>query len=80
MCAPSCKGGAGKEGNNVAWMIAKLTNSKVIACTGKVSYMKIFGKYIARMSRDLGSFRTFYYQKTFIFWGKRIAKSKYGHA
>ena len=76
----SCKGGAGKEGNNVAWMIAKLTNSKVIACTGKVSYMKIFGKYIARMSRDLGSFRTFYYQKTFIFWGKRIAKSKYGHA
>ena len=76
----SCKGGAGKEGNNVAWMIAKLTNSKVIACTGKVSYMKIFGKYIARMSRDLGSFRTFYYQKTFIFWGKRIAKSKYSHA
>lgn len=72
--------GSNRKSNCFAGMIIPATNSKVIECTGKVSYMKIFGKYIARISRDLGSFRTFYYQKTFIFWGKRIAKSKYSHA
>ena len=74
----SCKGGAGSEGNNVAWMFAKLTNSKVYACTGSVSYSKIFGKYYARKAWDWGIIKTFYYQKRYIFWGANIAKSVAG--
>ncbi len=74
----SCKGGAGSEGNNVAWMFAKLTNSKVYACTGSVSYSKIFGKYYARKAWDRGIIKTFYYQKRYIFWGANIAKSAAG--
>ena len=74
----SCKGGAGGEGNNVAWMIAKLTSSKVYACTGSVSYSKIFGKYYARKAWDWGIIKTFYYQKRYIFWGANIAKSVAG--
>ena len=74
----SCKGGAGSEGNNVAWMFAKLTNSKVYACTGSVSYSKIFGKYYARKAWDWGIIKTFYYQKRYIFWGANIAKSAAG--
>ena len=61
----SCKGGAGKEGVNVAWMFAKLTNARVIACTGSVSYSKIGSKYYARKSfKDLGIIKTFYYAIT----------------
>ena len=74
----SCKGGAGNEGNNVAWMFAKLTSSKVYACTGSVSYSKIFGKYYARKAWDWGIIKTFYYQKKYIFWGANIAKSAAG--
>ena len=62
----SCKGGAGKEGNNVAYMFAKLTKSKVYACTGSVSYSNIFGKYYARKSCDLGIMKTFYYSRRYI--------------
>lgn len=74
----SCYGGSGKEGNNVAWMFAKLTNSKVYACTGSVSYTKIFGRYYARKALDFGFFKTFYYQKRYIFWGARVARSLLG--
>ncbi|MBQ7857502.1 MAG: RHS repeat-associated core domain-containing protein [Oscillospiraceae bacterium] len=74
----SCKGGAGSEGNNVAWMFAKLTGTKVYACTGSVSYSKIFGKYYARKAWDLGIIKTFYYQKTYTFGGTAIAKSVLG--
>ena len=74
----SCKGGAGNKGNNVAWMFAKLTSSKVYACTGSVSYSKIFGKYYARKAFDWGIIKTFYYQKRYIFWGAYVAKSAPG--
>ena len=74
----SCKGGAGGEGDNVAWMFAKLTSSKVYACTGSISYSKIFGKYYARKAWDWGIIKTFYYQKRYIFWGADVAKSVAG--
>lgn len=74
----SCHGGDGKEGNNVAWMFAKLTNSRVYACTGSVSYSKIFGKYYARKAWDWGIIKTFYYGKRYIFWGPKVAKSAAG--
>ena len=74
----SCKGGAGKEGNNVAWMFAKLTGSKVRAFTGSVSYSKFFGKYYAREALDFGFIKTFFYQRRFIFWGNVVAKSVVG--
>ena len=75
----SCKGGAGKEGANVAWMFAKLTNARVIACTGSVSYSKIGSKYYARKSfKDLGIIKTFYYEKKYVFWGSVVAKSAPG--
>ncbi len=74
----SCHGGDGKEGKNVAWALAKLTNTRVYACTGSVSYSKIFGKYYARKAWDWGIIKTFYYQKQFIWWGRIIAKSKAG--
>ena len=71
----SFNGGAGKEGNNVALMFAKLTGSKVYACTGSVSYSKVFGKYYARKALDWGIIKTFYYQKQYIFFGATVAKS-----
>ena len=71
----SCKGGAGKPGNNVAWLLARLTKTDVYACTGSVSYSKIFGEYYARKALDFGFFKTFYYQKKYIFWGKKVARS-----
>lgn len=71
-------GGSGKEGNNVAWKLAKLSNSKVFACTGSVSYSKIFGKYYARKAWDWGIIKTFYYQKQYIYWGPIVAKSAAG--
>ena len=74
----SCHGGDGKEGNNVAWALAKLTNAKVIACTGSVSYSKIFGKYYARKAWDWGYIKTFYYEKKYIWWGAVVAKSRAG--
>ena len=74
----SCHGGDGREGNNVAWMFSKLTISKVYACTGSVSYSKIFGKYYARKAWDWGIIKTFYYQKKYIFWGPTVAKSSAG--
>lgn len=74
----SCKGGAGDEGNNVAWMFAKLTKAEVYACTGSVSYSKIFGDYYARKAADLGIIKTFYYQKRYMFWGRTVAKSAPG--
>ena len=74
----SCHGGDGEEGNNVAWMFSKLTNSKVYACTGSVSYSKFFGNYYARKARDWGIIKTFYYQKKYILWGPIVAKSVAG--
>lgn len=74
----SCKGGAGSEGNNVAWMFAKLTNTNVYACTGGVSYSKVLGKYYARKAWDMGFIKTFYYGKRYIFWGDMVAKSILG--
>lgn len=75
----SCKGGAGSEGSNVAWKLAKLTSCKVYACTGSVSFSKILGKYYARKSaKDLGIIKTFYYEKKYIYWGSVVAKSKAG--
>ena len=74
----SCHGGNGKEGNNVAWAIAKLTNTRVIAFTGSVSYSKFFGKYYARKAWDWGIIKTFYYQKQYVYWGKVVAKSGEG--
>lgn len=74
----SCKGGAGSLGSNVAWKLAELTSTKVIACTGSVSFSKVFGKYYARKAKDWGVFKTFYYQKKYIFWGPVIAKSAFG--
>ena len=74
----SCHGGNGKAGNNVAWMFAKLTNTKVIACTGSVSYSKSFGKYYARKALDWGIMKTFYYEKKYIFWGSKVPKSDWG--
>lgn len=47
----SCYGGKGSEKNNVAYMFSKKVNGKpVLACTGGVSYLKISGKYYARVS------------------------------
>lgn len=74
----SCHGGDGKEGNNVAWAFAKLTSTSVIACTGSVSYSKIFGKYYARKAWDWGIIKTFYYEKQYILWGNVVAKSAWG--
>ena len=74
----SCKGGAGSEGNNVAWMFANLTSAKVYACTGSVSYSKLNGKYYARKAGDWGIFKTFYYEKRYIYWGEVVAKSMPG--
>jgi hypothetical protein len=44
----SCYGGLGEEGDNVAWALAEITNSSVIANRGKVSYTEVFGVYIPR--------------------------------
>jgi len=74
----SCHGGAGKEGKNVAWALAKKTGAKVIACSGSVSYSKIAGKYYARKAWDWGIIKTFYYEKRFISWGKVVARSAWG--
>ena len=71
----SCHGGDGKEGVNVAWAFAKLTDTKVIACTGSVSYSRFFGKYYARKAWDWGYIKTFYYQKKYIWWGSVVARS-----
>ena len=62
----------------ITWMFAKLTSSKVYACTGSVSYSKIFGKYYARKAWDWGIIKTFYYGKRYVFWGDNIAKSVAG--
>ena len=78
----SCSGGAGKEGNNVAWMFAKLTGSKVRACTGSVSYQKFGNKYYARKSLkhngslDWGYFNTYYYERQYVYWGKYVARRR----
>ena len=74
----SCYGGAGDESNNVAWAIAKLTDSKVSAFTKKVSYSRVFGRYIARVGRSMGCKKTFYYQRKYIWWGAIVAKSYIG--
>ncbi|MBQ5320623.1 MAG: RHS repeat-associated core domain-containing protein [Oscillospiraceae bacterium] len=74
----SCHGGNGSEGNNVAWMLAKRTGSKVYACTGSVSYSKVFGKYYARKAFDFGIIKTFYYQRKYIWWGSTVAKTAPG--
>ena len=62
----SCRGGNGEEGNNVALMFHQLTGAEVRACTGKVSFSKIFGKYFARKAIkgadggfDWGGFKSF---------------------
>ena len=74
----SCHGGDGEEGNNVAWELAKVTDSVVRACTGSVSYSKgiLSGKYYARKSMDLGIWKNFYYGKKWgIFGGPKVPKS-----
>ncbi len=71
----SCKGGRGEEGNNVAYMFAKLTGTKVIAFTGGVSFSKVFGEYYARTGWPIGTLRTFFYTKRFVFWGSLTAMS-----
>ena len=71
----SCYGGSGSEGSNVAWAIAKLTNARVTAFTGSVSYSRVFGKYFARKAWDWGCFKVFYYQRKYIWWGPLVAKS-----
>lgn len=48
----SCGGGTGEEGNNVAWMFAKLTGGEVVATTSGVSYTKVGGKYEARVEKS----------------------------
>ena len=71
-------GGDGEEGNNVAWELAKVTDSVVRACTGSVSYSKgiLSGKYYARKSMDLGIWKNFYYGKMWgIFGGPKVPKS-----
>ena len=75
----SCSGGAGKEGSNVAWMFAKLTSTKVFACTRSVSYSNILGKYFYRIAKDFGDFKTFYYEKRFVVFGREVAKAILGH-
>lgn len=74
----ACHGGDGKESNNVAWAFAKLSSAKVIACTGSVSYSKMFGKYYARKAWDWGIIKTFYYEKKYVYWGSVVAKSYWG--
>jgi len=49
-------------------------DTKVCVCTGSVSYSKVFSKYYARKSIDLGGIRIFCYQKRYVFGGKTIAK------
>ena len=46
----SCDGGHMKKGKSVATTLAKLTGTKVLANSGHVSYMNVFGKYYARSS------------------------------
>ncbi|MGI6746448.1 MAG: RHS repeat-associated core domain-containing protein [Acutalibacteraceae bacterium] len=64
----SCYGGAGKEGNNVAWALAKKTGAQVIACTGSVSYNRRFvrwGAYLPRVAfkTPFGAWVQFYYEQ-----------------
>ena len=71
----SCSGGAGDESNNVAWMFSRLTSSRVSACTGSVSYSRLFGKYLARASiHNIGGFYDFYYEKMFLLFGPIVPK------
>ncbi|MDR1805602.1 MAG: hypothetical protein LBQ80_02370 [Clostridium sp.] len=70
----SCYGGDGKEGNNVAWAIAKRAGAKVIACTGSVSYQKWFGYTYARVSSIFTCWNSYYYssgkaKKSLYAWG-----------
>ena len=81
----SCHGGEGKEGNNVAWALAKLTGTMVFACKGGVSYTKIFSKYFALSDGKINNKYSFsavwgkyYYQKRYIWWGNVIAKYSVG--
>ena len=74
----SCKGGAGTTNNCVAWLLARLTSSKVYACTGSVSFSKFGKRYYARKAADWGVIKTFYYQKKYIYWGPLVAKSRIG--
>ena len=69
----SCYGGAGSEGKNVAWAIAKRANATVIACTGSVSYIKYFGYTYARVSSISTCWNSYYYssgkaKKSFYAW------------
>ncbi len=59
-----CYGGAGKEGNNLAWLFAKKSGTKVVACTGGVSYTRSGGVYYPRISpfHGIGVWMTFYYK------------------
>ena len=73
----SCKGGKGKEGNNVAWMFAQKSSTSVRACTGGVSYTKFDGVYYPRKSfRDFGMVYTFYYGKRNAFTSEKVAKKR----
>ena len=46
----SCHGGAGEEGNNVAWRFAELTGAHVRATASAVSYSQFLGRNHARVS------------------------------
>ena len=70
----SCDGGKGAEGNNVAFMLADLTDTQVYACTGHVSYSELGGNYYARKSmRDLGTWHLFFYYESYVFSDVRYA-------
>ena len=57
----SCHGGAGGIEQNVAAALVEKTKSTVVACTGSVSYLKIFGKYIPRKGFSFGAWGMFFY-------------------
>lgn len=69
----SCKGGAGNEGNNVAWMFAKLTSSKVYACTGSVSYSKILVSTMLE-KHGIGELSKHFIIRKNIFFGVQILR------
>lgn len=73
----SCSGGSGKEGSNVAWILADKTDTDVRACTGSVSFSKDWftGEYYARKAFDCGIWKYFYYGKKYVIFGNSVARS-----
>ena len=76
----SCSGGAGEEGENIAWMFADKTGARVRACTGGVSFFNLFRKdYEAVVGKDYfftSGWRTYYYEPKYLgLWGDEVARS-----